>query len=128
MALEMEKESLDFVTPAQSRFYQPAVALEFFKSAGKAESFAPGKSVFVENEGAASVFSEGARMYLLLEGEVTLSVGKEIIGTVAKGEVFGEVASISQVPRIATVVARTACSLISLNEKQLQSALVKSPY
>ena len=127
MALEMEKESLDFVTPAQSRFYQPAVALEFFKSAGKAESFAPGKSVFVENESAASVFSEGARMYLLLDGEVTLSVGKKAIGTVARGEVFGEMASISQLPRTATAVARTACSVISLSEKQIQSALAKSP-
>ena len=128
LEMEKEKEASKFATSAQSKLYQPAVALEFFKSAGKAENFAPGKSVFVESEGTASMFSEGARMYLLLDGEVTLSVGKEIIGTVAKGEVFGELASISQVPRIATVVARTACSLISLNEKQLQSALVKSPY
>jgi CRP-like cAMP-binding protein len=66
-------------------------------------------------------------MYLLLDGEVTLSVGSKAIGTVAKGEVFGEMASISQLPRSATAVAKTACSVISLNEKQFQAALEKSP-
>lgn len=127
MELEKEQAAPRFATPAHSRLYQPAVALEFFMSVGKAESFAPGKSVFVENEGAASVFSEGPRMYLLLDGEVTLSVGSKAIGTVAKGEVFGEMASISQLPRSATAVAKTACSVISLNEKQFQAALEKSP-
>ena len=71
LEMEKEKEASKFATPAQSKLYQPAVALEFFKSAGKAENFAPGKSVFVESEGTASMFSEGARMYLLLDGEVT---------------------------------------------------------
>jgi CRP-like cAMP-binding protein len=127
MELEKEQAAPRFATPAHSRLYQPAVALEFFMSVGKAESFAPGKSVFVENEGAASVFSEGPRMYLLLDGEVTLSVGSKAIGTVSKGEVFGEMASISQLPRSATAVAKTACSVISLNEKQFQAALEKSP-
>lgn len=127
MALEVEKEASRYTRLVQSRFYQPAVALEFFMSAGKAEDFAPGQSVFIEDEGAASVFSEGPRMYLLLEGEVILSVGKKVIGLVPKGEVFGELASISQLPRSATAVAGTACNVISLNEKQFQSALVKSP-
>jgi CRP-like cAMP-binding protein len=129
MELEMEKDKGDpkFARPAQSKLYQPQVALEFFKSVGKAENFAPGKSIFVEDEGTASVFSEGARMYLLVDGEVTLSVKKKQIGTVAKGEVFGEMASISQLPRTATAVAKTPCSVISLNDKQFQAALAKSP-
>lgn len=127
MELEVQKEDPKFARPAQSKLYQPAVALEFFQSAGKSESFAPGKSIFVENEGTASVFSEGARMYLLLDGEVALSVGNKPIGAVGKGEVFGEMASISQLPRTATAVARTACSVISLSEKQFQGALAKSP-
>lgn len=127
MELEMEKEDPKFAWPAQSKLYQPAVALEFFKSAGKTENVAPGKSIFVEDEGTASVFSEGARMYLLLDGEVTLSVNKKVIGTVAKGEIFGEMASITHLPRTATAVAKTPCSVISLNEKQFQAALAKSP-
>lgn len=136
MELEMEKqdpkiakpkEDPKFARPAQSKLYQPAVALEFFKSAGRPEKVAPGKPIFVENEGAAGAIAEGARMYLLLDGEVFLSVKKKVIGIVGKGEVFGELASITQLPRTATAVAKTACSVITLNEKQFQKAMEKSP-
>jgi CRP/FNR family transcriptional regulator, cyclic AMP receptor protein len=139
MELEMEKDDSKkkvdpnkkddpkFARPAPSKLYRPEVALQFFKSAGKAESFAQGKAVFVEDEGGASAFSEGARMYLLLDGEVTLSVQKKVVGTVRKGEVFGEMASISQLPRTATAVASKPCSVISLNDKQFQAGLAKLP-
>jgi len=120
--LATEKEDPKFTRPAQSKLYQPDVALAFFKSTGKPEQFAPGKPIFVENEGAA-----GARMYFLLDGEVVLSVRKTVIGSVGKGEIFGEMASITQLPRTATAVAKTACSLITLNESQFQKALEKAP-
>jgi CRP-like cAMP-binding protein len=137
MALEMVEdaskkeapkgEDPKYARPAQSKLYKPEVAVEFFKSAGTVETFAAGKSIFVENEGGASAFGEGPRMYLLLDGDVTLSVRKKVIGLVHKGEVFGEMASISRLPRTATAVARSACSVISLNEKQFQAGLAKSP-
>ena len=66
-------------------------------------------------------------MYLLLDGEVTLSINKKVIGTVGKGEIFGEMASISHLPRSATAVAKTACSVMALDEKQFQNAIEKSP-
>jgi CRP/FNR family cyclic AMP-dependent transcriptional regulator len=125
--LEMEKEGPKSARPVQSKLYQPAVALAFFQSAGKPEDVAAGKVIFSENEGVANVFSEGARMYLLLDGEVTLSVAGKPIGNVVKGEVFGEMASISQLPRTATATAKTACKVISLNEKQFQAGLAKAP-
>ncbi|MBI3041844.1 MAG: cyclic nucleotide-binding domain-containing protein [Betaproteobacteria bacterium] len=113
--------------PAQSKLYQPAVALQFFKTAGKVESIAQGKPIFVENEGGANLYSEGARMYLLLDGQVALSVRKKPVGGVRKGEIFGELAPISQFPRTATAVAATACKVISVNEKQFQDGIAKSP-
>ena len=54
-------------------------------------------------------------------------MGKKPIGSVARGEVCGEMASITQLPRTATATAKTPCTLISLNEKQFQDALGKSP-
>ena len=113
--------------PAQSTLYKPEVALAFFKSAGKPESFAQGKSIFVEDERSGGMLPGGTRMYLLLEGEVVLSVRKKVIGAVGKGEIFGEMASISQLPRTATATARTACSVISLDEKQFSAAIGKAP-
>ncbi len=127
MELEMEMVAPKFATPARSKLFQPAIALEFFKPAGKAENFAPGKSVFVENEGAASLFSEGARMYLLLDGEVTLSVGNKTIGTVAKGEVFGELALVDQSPRVATAMAETDCTLLGINRIDFMNLVKTKP-
>ena len=131
MKLELEKEgpkgAKPGVAPARSSLYQPAVALEFFKAFGKAESVAAGEAIFIENEGAANIFSEGSKMYLLLDGEVTLSVNKHAIGSVGKGEIFGEMASISHLPRSATAVAKTACKVIALDEKQFLSAIEKTP-
>lgn len=131
MELEMEKDKGDpraaKPAAAASKLYRPEVALAFFKSAGKPEKFAAGKPIFVENEGKANIFSEGSRMYLLLDGEVVLSAGKKPIGSVAKGEVFGEMAPITQLPRTATAVAKTPCTVISLNEKQFQDGIGRSP-
>lgn len=129
MELELAKddEGPKLIRPAQSPLYQPAVALEFFKSAGRTENFAQGRPIFAEEEGNASIVSQGARMYLLLDGEVTLSVRKKVIGAIGKGEIFGEMASISQLPRTATATARTDCSVISLDESQFQGAVAKSP-
>src|SRR6185295_2940243 len=107
--------------PAKTSLYQPAVALQFFKAFGKPETVAKGKAIFVENE-RGGVFSAGTKMYLLLEGDVTLSVGKKPIGIVNQGEIFGEMASISHSPRSATATAKSECKVIALDEKQFLTA------
>jgi len=131
MALELQKEGEGqdpkLIRPAQSALYQPAVALEFFKSAGKVETFAPGKPIFVEEAGSTGMVPEGSRMYLLLEGEVTLSVRQKPMFAIGKGEIFGEMGSISQLPRTATATPRTPCKVLSMDEKQFQAAAAKAP-
>ena len=59
---------------AQSPLYNPALALEFFRAAGTLEAKPGGKPVFAENEKAGGLFSKGARMYLLVEGEIGLMI------------------------------------------------------
>jgi CRP/FNR family transcriptional regulator, cyclic AMP receptor protein len=128
MELEMDKEGPKSAAKvARPSAYQPGVALEFFKTFGKMEAVPPGKAIFAENEGGASIFSSGSKMYFLLDGVVELSVKKKPIGLVPKGEVFGEMASISQLPRSATATAKTACKIIALDEKQFLGAMEKSP-
>lgn len=113
--------------PTRSALYQPAVALQFFKTYGKLEDVAAGKTIFVENEGAGGMFSSGSKMYLLIDGEVGLSIARKEIGSVAKGEIFGEMASISHSPRSATAKAKTACKIYAVDEKQFLGAISKSP-
>ena len=112
---------------AQSPLYQPALALAFFRSAGTLEEKPGGKHIFMENEKPGGLFSKGAKMYLLLEGEVGLMIRNKFFGVVKKGEVFGELAVIGGLPRSATAMAKTDCRLLTLDEKQFHTALQKTP-
>ena len=121
------KEAPKSAAPAAAKLYKPEVALAFFKSTGEVEKVAAGKPIFVEDEMKGGAFSEGSRMYFLASGQVELSARKKVIGSVAKGEIFGEMAPLAKIPRTATAVAKTACTVISLNERQFQSAIAKFP-
>lgn len=107
--------------------YNAAMAMEFFRAAGKPESFAPGATVFAEDEKSGGLFGKRAKMYLLLTGEIGMSVQGKPIGVVRVGEVFGEMAVIAQAPRTATAVAKSASTLIGLDDKQFQAALQQKP-
>jgi CRP-like cAMP-binding protein len=107
--------------------YIPAVARSFFESAGKEESLPAGTVFFSENEKASRLFLKRDKMYLLLDGRVVLVVKGRPIGEPKVGEIFGEMAAISDSPRSATAVAQTACRVISLDDKGFATALSKKP-
>jgi CRP-like cAMP-binding protein len=115
------------VAAAQETSYDPKVALQFFKSAGKPEHIAEGAKIFAEKDKRSRLLRKPNKMYLLLSGEVALLAGKKAIGAVRPGEIFGELAAITDAPRSASAVARTACKLVSLDEKQFEAALKKKP-
>ena len=105
--------------------YDPAIALDFFKSAGKPASVAKSAVIFSEKE-APGLFGR-SKIYLLLAGEVNLLAAGTPIATVKLGEIFGELAAITQAPRTATAVAKTDCKLIALDDAELEGALAKKP-
>jgi CRP/FNR family transcriptional regulator, cyclic AMP receptor protein len=114
-------EDLDFTRrPTKSPIYDPNVARICFKSLGNVERVAQGEIFFTENQ-------NSDRMYLVEEGEVALTRGGKAIDVVKAGEIFGEMAAISQLPRSATAVARTACRVVSLDATQFQRAIQKMP-
>ncbi len=107
--------------------YLPGVALEFFKAAGKPEKVPAGKPFFGENDKARPLLFMRDKMYLLLDGEVDLVARKKVIGTIKKGQIFGEMASITHAPRSAAAVAKTPCRVIALDGKQFHAGLQKKP-
>ena len=107
--------------------YEPRLALEFFRIAGTLEQFPAGKKIFVENEKTAGFFSKGARIYLLLDGDVTLTLEDKPLELVLPGEIFGEMAAISETPRSATATARKNCKVLSLDEKAFLQSLQQMP-
>jgi CRP/FNR family cyclic AMP-dependent transcriptional regulator len=131
-------DDLDFSKPAgapkpaatpvsQAPLYIPAVARAFFESAGKEENVEPGTVFFSENEKASRLLLKRDKMYYLLEGQVALVAKGKQIGAPKVGEIFGEMAAISDSPRSATAVAKSACRVISLDDKGFAAALQKKP-
>jgi CRP/FNR family cyclic AMP-dependent transcriptional regulator len=128
-------EDLDFSKPAggskpaapAAPLYVPAVARAFFESAGKEESLAAGTVLFSENERASRLLLKRDKMYFLAEGEISLAAKGRPIGTLKAGEIFGEMAAMSDSPRSASAVAKTACRVISLDDKGFAAALQKKP-
>ena len=107
--------------------YEPKLALEFFRLAGTQEQFPAGKQIFVENEKVTGFFSKGAHIYLLLEGDVTLTLKGKPLELVLPGEIFGEMAAIADIPRSATATARKNCRVLALDEKRFLSSLQRMP-
>ena len=107
--------------------YDPAAALAFFRSAGKPERYEAGATIFRENARAHALLMQRDKMYYVYEGEVSLVQKKKVIASVARGEVFGELAPLLHAPRTAGAVAKTACRLISLDDKAFRAALARKP-
>ncbi len=107
--------------------YDPQVALEFFQAAGTQTEVAQGQKIFAERQRSSGLFQQRDPMYLLLSGEVSIVAGSETIGSVKPGEIFGELAPLTQSTRSATAVASTACTLIGLNQRQFLAGVEKRP-
>jgi len=66
---------------------------------------------------------EGDRCYAIADGEVDVSADGAFVKTLGRGEVFGEIALMYDVPRTATVRTRTDVHLYSLEREMFLLAL-----
>ena len=113
--------------PKLSSLYDPAVALDFFRSAGRPQTIAKGTTIFSENRKGLPLLLMPNRIYLLLEGEVGVVAKDELIATIGAGEIFGEMASMGQMPRSASALAMSDCRVVGLDDKQFRAALGRNP-
>ena len=74
-------------------------------------SFDAGRTIFKEGE-------RGDLMYVLIAGEAEVFVDDQFVGLIKPSEIFGEFAVFDAGPRSTTVVARTDCTLRSINQRQ----------
>jgi CRP/FNR family transcriptional regulator len=87
-------------------------------------AFAGGETIFTAGDPGGSVF-------LVLEGRVKIT--KEIdgasrtLGVLDAGEFFGEMSFLEELPRSATAIALTDCSLLELNTEAFEESLAEEP-
>jgi len=93
--------------------------LEAFRDSAL-EAYPAGKVIIKEG-------AEGNLMYVVVEGEVTISLGGTEIAVVRPGEIVGEMALINADLRSATVTARTDCRLAPIDQASFESMLRHVP-
>ena len=98
-----------------------ATTLDLFRNETDGELFSSGQTIFVQGD-------PGDSMYVVLKGEVELSINGAIRETLGPGEPFGEMALIDRSPRVASVVALTDCRLAVISEKRFLFLIQQTPY
>jgi CRP/FNR family transcriptional regulator, cyclic AMP receptor protein len=97
------------------------VKLEMFAAEANPRVCEAGEAIF-------QAYDMGAEMYVVLEGQVEITIGANVVETLGPGEPFGEMALIDQAPRVATAVAKTPCKLAVITEKRFLFMVQTTPH
>jgi CRP-like cAMP-binding protein len=77
------------------------------------------------------IFQKGGiadRMYVVLEGEVEISIDGKFLDITGAGGIVGEMALISALPRGATAITKTESKLVPIDEKRFTFLVQQTPY
>ena len=84
-------------------------------------SFAPGDVIFKDGDAP-------DKMYVVVNGEVEISLQGTPVETVAQGGTFGEMALIDGSARSATAIAKTNCDVAAIDKKTFVLLVDEMPY
>ncbi len=98
-----------------------APSVHLVRFAGEQVSFAPGEAVFSQGD-------PGDKMYVVKDGEVEIRIRDRILETVGAGGLIGEMALVDHQPRSAAAVARTACTLVPIDETRFKFLVQQTPF
>lgn len=81
--------------------------------------FYAGQNVFKEGD-------SGDRAYLIQDGQVEITKNGLLLGTLGKGEMFGEMALVDDQPRMANAKALTDVSVVIIGRDAFREKLAKA--
>lgn len=94
--------------------------LDVFKHSDDLVEFPAGAEIITEGQ-------EGNNMYVVMDGEVSISLKSKLLATALPGEIVGEMAMVSSNLRSATVTANTDCVLAEIDQGSFESLLKHVP-
>lgn len=92
-----------------------------FKNSDNILEFPTGTAIFTEG-------TPGDVMYIILDGEVEVRTGNNVVQVVGPGDVVGEMALIDSKPRSASAVAKSGCRLVPVDEKRFLFVVNQTPF
>ena len=98
-----------------------ASTLNMVRSVANTRTYLPDEKVFIEG-------SPGNAMYVIIDGNVEISVAGKLVEIAGPGMIIGEMALIDSCDRSATVVAKDNCVLAQLGENEFLSLIEKNPH
>ncbi len=97
-----------------------ASILKMIRSVANTRTYLPDEKVFIEG-------SPGNTMYVVIDGNVEISVAGKLVEVAGPGTIVGEMALIDSCNRSATVEAKDNCVLAQVNESEFLSLMERSP-
>ena len=97
------------------------ISLDMFTAEENPRACEAGETIF-------RAYDMGSEMYVVLDGQVELTVDSTVLETLGPGEPFGEMALIDQAPRSATAIAKTPCKLAVIPEKRFLFMVQTTPH
>ena len=92
-----------------------------FKNESESTPVSAGTTIFEEGD-------RGTSMYVILQGQVALSIRGTEVDIATPGDFFGEMALIDAQPRSATATAKTDCLLAAIDEERFKYLVASTPY
>ena len=80
-----------------------------------------GHALFLEGD-------EGRMMYVLATGTAEVVVNNRVVENLQHGSIVGEISIVMPGPRSASVVAKTNCEFVAVDEKRFQFLVQQTPF
>jgi CRP-like cAMP-binding protein len=102
----------------------------FSPFSGQERQALAGRFRFIEAEPGAALVEQGKRaagLFVLLSGEVHVTLDGKPVSDLGPGEIFGEMSMLSQGPAVATITAAGKCYLIQLPRADFSELIMTHP-